>query len=441
MPVNFTGITSGIDSASIIDALVSAQRGPINALNAKKTSYNAQISGISKVKAALDELKTLAKDMEDVGNVLGYTATSSDEDFLKSNVTGQAAAGRYELDIQELAVAEKDRSVAFSSKFAQVRAGTITIGTPGNDPVDITIEDGDTLQDVADRINASSAAVDASLVFDGTNTYLQVVASESGHEIGGAADDAITITESYTSSLGETLGFSQVVTAKNAQFDLDGLAIEHRTNDVSDVLDGVTLSLKKKGAVTLDIASDQDATKEKLQSFVDKVNEVFKKIDDATLTSDGARAAGADPALLKLRTDLRAAVSNPITGITNSLSSVSQIGIRTNSSGEFEITSKDLEKAMSGDQRALGRLFTTEDTGIAARLQTLLDGYTDSTTGVLSGRTKSLNKMISDADDRIAALESRLATTTTSLQRQFTAMEQAMGLYQSQAAQFAALLG
>ena len=96
---------------------------------------------------------------------------------------------------------------------------------------------------------------------------------------------------------------------------------------------------------------------------------------------------------------------------------------------------------MSGDQRALGRLFTTEVTGIAARLQTLLDGYTDSTTGVLSGRTKSLNKMISDADDRIAALESRLATTTTSLQRQFTAMEQAMGLYQSQAAQFAALLG
>lgn len=439
--INFSGITSGIDSSAIIDALVKAQRGPINALTAKKTSYNAQISGIGKVKAALDELKTLAKDMADVGHVLGYTAKSSDEDLLKSTVTGQAAAGRYELDIQQLAVAEKDRSVAFTSRYEPVRAGTITIGTPGKDPVDVVIEDGDTLEAVADKINASNAGVDASLVSDGTNTYLQVVSSESGHAIGGSADDAITISESYTSSLGATLGFTQVVAAANAKFDLDGLAVEQRSNNVSSVLDGVTLSLKKEGTVTLDVASDADATKEKLQSFVDKVNAVFSKIDDATLTGDGARAANADPSLLKLRNDLRAAVSGSVGGITNSISSLSQIGIRTNSSGDFELDQKTLDTALAGDQRALGRLFTTAETGVSARLQKMLDGYTDGTSGVLTGRTKSLNKMISDADDRIAALETRLSATTKSLQRRFTAMEQAMGLYQSQAAQLNALLG
>jgi len=441
MAVNFSGIVSGFDTKSIIDATIKAQRQPITRLESKKSDFQNQISTLGKVTSALNELKTLMEDMQETSNVLAFDATSSDEDLLTASVTGSASQGSYELVVSELARSEKDRSVAYTSKYEPVKAGTLTLTAAGEDPVEITIEDGDTLLEVVEKINASGAKVDASLINDGTNTFLQIVATETGHEIGGAADDAILINESYTGSTGTELGLVQVVQARNAQFEVDGLPIEQRSNTVTDVLTDVTLDLKARGTVTLDIASNRDGSKEKIQAFVDKFNEIIDLIDDSTTTSDGGRAVDSDPTLLQVRSDMRSLVASPVNEIKTGYNALARIGIRTSTAtGKLEVKATDLEGALDADIRSVGRLFTLPDTGIAAQLIAKIEGYVDSTDGSLTNRKDSLNSRIDEVDKQIGRMEERVDRLSTTLQRQFTAMEQTLSSLQSQGSLLTSML-
>lgn len=441
MAVNFSGIVSGFDTKALIEATVNAQRQPVNRLESRKSDYESQISTLGKVTSALNELKTLMEEMEETANVLAFDATSSDEDLLTAEVTGSASQGSYELVVTDLARAEKDRSASFVSKYEPVKAGTITITAAGEDAVEIEIADGDTLEEVVEKINASGAKVDASLINDGTNNYLQIVATDTGHTIGGSADDALTISESYTGSTGSELGMTQVVQAKNAKFTVDGLPVEQRTNTVTSVLTDVTLNLKDEGTVTLDIASNRDGTKEKIQAFVDKFNSVLDLIDDSTTTSDGGRAVDSDPTLLQVRADMRSLVAESVAGLSTSYNALARIGIRTSATtGKLEIKTTDFDSALDKDIRSVGRIFTQADSGLAARLLAKIEGYTDSTDGSLTNRTKSLNSRITETDTQIGRMEERIDRLTTTLQRQFTAMEQTLSNLQNQGSLLTSLL-
>lgn len=430
--INFSGISSGIDTQAIIKATVAAQRVPITRLESRKSGYQDQISSIGKMTSALNELKSMMEEMGDTANVLAFTAVSGDEDVLTATIDGAASSGTYELTITELARAEKDRSAQFVSKYEPVKAGTITLTASGEDPVDVVVEEGDTLQDVVDKINTSGAKVDASLVNDGTHTYLQIVATDTGHEIGGNPDDALTITESYTGATGTELGMTQVIQARNAILQMDGLDVEQRSNTLTDVIADVSIELKTKGTTTLKIDSDREATKEKIQAFVDQYNKVLDLVKDATTTGAGNRATDSDPAIVQVRTDLRQVLGETVDGITGSLRSLSQVGLRTNSSGALEINKTAFDDALDKDPRSIGRLFTQADTGIAAKLLAKIERYTDSIDGVLGSRTKSLNRRVDDVDKQITRLEDRLESLTTRLTKRFTAMEQSLSVIQMQ---------
>jgi flagellar capping protein FliD len=62
----------------------------------------------------------------------------------------------------------------------------------------------------------------------------------------------------------------------------------------------------------------------------------------------------------------------------------------------------------------------------------MVEKYLDTVDGVLTLRGKGLDAQIKIQNDRIAALDIRLASKQATLQRQFLAMEQAIGQLQSQ---------
>lgn len=432
MAVNFSGITSGIDTKAIIDATINAQRVPITKLNQKKSDWQTQISNLGKLASKIDELKTMMTDMKEMGKVLATKATVTDEAFATVSVDGAAVAGHYDFTVSQLARAEKDRSAAFNSDFSEVKAGTLTLQTPDKDPVEIKIEEGDTLDDVVDKINASTARVDATIVRDGSKSYLQLVASDAGHAIGGVASDAIKITESYTGTSGTELGLTEVVQAKNAKVNIDGLDIEARSNTIADKIPGVTLNLKKEGTTALDVATNNDGTKDKLKGFVTKLNEVLSLIKSQTKTSDNARTLEPDPAVERIGRELRSLVSNPVTGVAGTYPSLASVGIKTTTTSTFEIDTTALDKALANDPRSIAKLFTQADTGVATRLETALKSYTDPIDGIIGSRKKALGVRVSDTDEQVARMEARLTTLQASMQRQFTKMEQALTNFQTQ---------
>ncbi|MFO0750618.1 MAG: flagellar filament capping protein FliD [Myxococcota bacterium] len=441
MAVNFTGITSGIDTKSIIDATIAAQRAPIDNLNTRKSTWQTQISNLGKLASKLGDLKTMMANMADMGKVLATKGSVADDTVAGITVDGAATAGHYDVSISSLARAEKDRSTGYNSDFSQVKAGTLTLTTPGKDPVAIAIEEGDSLQDVVDKINGSEARVDATIVRDGSKSYLQIVASDSGYAIGGTPDDAITISESYSGAAGTELGLTQVVTAQNAKLKVDGLDVEQRSNSITDALPGMTLQLKKLGDTTIDVASDSAGTKTKLQSFVTLMNDVLALVKSQTRTADGSRQTEPDPAVERIGRELRSLVGDSVSGVVGKFSSLGAIGIKTTTTGTFEIDSTTLDKALASDSRSVAKLFTQADTGISARMTTALKTYTDPIDGIIGGRQKALGVRVTDADSQISRMQERLNKLQSTMQRSFNRMEQTLAGLKQQTASLSGLTG
>jgi len=440
MAVTFNGISSGIDTQAIIKAMLDAQRKPITQLESKRSGYNSQISALGKITSKLDELSTLAKDMADTSKVLAFTIGVGDEEVMTAEANGETTAATYDIDVTQLARAEKNRSAAFGTSLSNVRAGVISLKTAGDDATyDVAIEDGDTLEDVVDKINGSGAKVDASIVRDGTRTYVQVVASEFGHEIGGNADDAVTITETYSGASGQELGLTQVVQAQNAKMTIDGLAAESRTNQPNDLVAGVKLQLKKTGTSSVKVETDGTGTKKNLDAFIAKANELLTEIKNQTRTADGGRTVEPDPAVERLGNELRALVSKAIDGVPSASSSLARIGIETDSSGMLKADTKKLDKAIAGDIRSIARLFTKADTGLSATIQALAKRYTDTTGGVIAERKKLLNGRVDSIDKQVDRMETRLDGLQVTLQKQFTAMEKALQTYTTQGSALSSL--
>lgn len=436
------GLISGLDTGAIIDAMVQAERVPVNLLRKTRIGVQSQISKLGSIMSKLKALGDAADGLSTVGGVLAYSASSSDESLFTANATGEAAAGSYALDVTSLAVAEKDRSAQFTSKYAEVTAGTLTIQTPGSDPVDVTIDAGDTLLDVVDKINASGADVDASLIDTGSGVNLQLVAQQSGFEVGGAADDAITLTETTTGTSGQALGLTQITTAANAQFTVDGLAVEQRTNDVSTVLTGLTLSLKDTGSATLTVAKDAEGAQAKVQEFVDAYNDVMDLVGKelkVTEDTDRESSLSGDWSIRQLRGDLSSKVSSAISGLSGAFTSLSRIGVTTEEGGKLKLDATEFAEALDRDPGAIADLFTDGTDGVAARFQALVADYTDGTDGVLSQRKDALEDKTARIDKRIDSLNVRIDRTTERLQAQFTAMELAMARIQDQSGAVTAL--
>lgn len=431
------GLMSGMDTNSIIEQLVALERIPIQKLQDRQQTLGKQKNLIGDISAALSDLHAQMQSLDSAGKILAYTASSSDENVLTAKASGDAIAGTHTVHVLQLAGGEQDRSSAFAAENTAVRAGTLTLTTPGQDPVDITINDGDTLGDVAYAINTSGARVSAAVINTGSEYYLTLYSQDSGYVIGGQADDAITIQENYTGSSGQDLALSQTIQAKNAQIEFDGLAVERRDNTISDLVSGLTLALlddSGQPTVTVGIDADSQGLQDNLQSFVDAYNKVMNLVE-AQFEYEEGQPVGVlfgDSTLRNLMLDLQTTATSVAGGSGDSFSTLGQIGVSTDSNGKLSIDSSDLADAMASDFKGIASLFTTSGSGLCDQIEQLTDRYTDPIDGFLKMRTDGIDQRYDTLDDQINQMEDRVSAYEEHLIQQFTQLETIMGQLEQQ---------
>jgi len=428
------GLVSGMDSGKLIEATLNARRAPIRAANRRKAGVNAQISQLSTLISKMDTLKTTLESLEKNKDVLALSATSTDEDVLTVTADGDSSPGTYDINVTALAGAAKHRGDAFADNFDPVKGGTISITVDGGDTVDITIDDDDALSEVVDKINASDADVYASLIFDGTNYTMQIANQSTGYTT-DTASEGLVITESYTGATGAEFNFAEVTAAANAEFTVDGLAVEVQDNSVSDVLEGVTLELDILGQTYVTIDKDKAGTKENLQEFVDSYNAVMAIIKDQMVVEEGeqrGRKLAGEPFLTRLKSDLQDIVTKEVEGLTGSFESLAMVGITTDTKSKLVIDSDDLDDALDKDINGVGDVFTFDTAGITKALIDVVDRYVDGTESILKERKEAFGDRIDDFNDRIASLEKRLATMRKTMTKRFTQLEQTMATLNQQ---------
>jgi flagellar hook-associated protein 2 len=440
------GLASGIDTNSLIDKLVELQSRPITLAQKRQSGYRSQISILGDLVSKLSALETAAKALG-TGGTLGLKVVGQNTAFSAApGSTG--AAGTTRIQVLELAQTAKIRSTALAAG-EQVAPGTISLTVQGKDyTVNVGKRAGDppvtaedqpaSLEDVAYALRTSGAPVSAVVLDNGAGRYLSVSPLQAGFPPGPPAGTALAISYAKTGTTGATLAFdpTPVQTAANARFTVDGLEFTRQSNTVSDALPGTTLTLKAKGGAAEDLVleADPDATKAKLQSFVDAYNGVLRLVQRelaVTKDTDRSKTLSGDSTLRSLQGQLQGLVSGAALAGGN-VRTLADLGLKSSGTdGSLSIDATALAAAIARDPAAVNAIFSTATTGITAVTTSLVQRHVRAGDGLLTVRKDNLDAAARRIDADLIRLQARVDAYREGLVRQFTAMEDAVGKLKS----------
>jgi len=168
------GLVSGLDTNSLIDGLVSIENQKVTSIEKRKAQTQATLSSLGDLQSKFMGFAALARDLNDMKDFDLYKATSSDATTVELQGGTEGLEGSFAVRVQQLASSWKVASKQFASSTTDLNlAGTFQLSRsaaaieadPTKTTVDVSISHGDTLKDIASKINsADNAGVSATLV-------------------------------------------------------------------------------------------------------------------------------------------------------------------------------------------------------------------------------------------------------------------------------------
>ena len=267
-----------------------------------------------------------------------------------------------------------------------------------------------------------------------------------------------------TATSGGLRPMNAVSSARDAVIMMEGIEITRPTNNIDDIIPGLTLNVKgiSDRPIELRVSGDTERVKESIISFVGNYNRLMAEINVLTraddrivdelsyLSADEASemrkrlgAFSGDTTLNSFKSNLQRVVSAPYpTALERELALLAQIGISTNANrgggydpsrlrGYLEIDEKTLDAALENRIPAIRELFASDttgdllmDTGIAVNVDTLVKPFVD-TGGIISLKTNTIDSRIRQDEGRVATMERQLAAKEQELRIQYARMESA----------------
>ncbi len=428
--------------AAMADQIAEAQRQPLEI--AKKRT--------EKLRTEKNEFTTFAAMVGDLGSSLDglrsshtfskLAVSSSHPDILSAELNGLADLGSYELEVKDIARSAKQLAAGFESPEAKVGFGFMSIERDGLSDLDITIDPGSTLQDVANKINATNADLKASVVNTGISSepYRLMV-----NNVKTGALSRINIDPDTT-----FMDFTEISKGADLNLGFEDIDVKRATNSFQDLVNGVTFNAKQAAPGTkirIDVNHDIDSTLNGIKAFTDNYNKIAdyastqNKIDPTSKQASGPLAG--DSSLRSAMRQLQSKIGGAITN-DGSYRSLAEVGITTDPfSGQLKLDENKLKTALSTNYEDVAKLFakTEAGDGIAERLSQTVKALQDPQHGVIKTKTKALDKIIQDQDKTIERQAERLEQKETNMRRSFNALEAKMAAASMQQDALAARFG
>lgn len=360
------GIISGLDTQSIISQLMELERVPLTRLETRKTTLNNQITAWQDANTRILALKTKLDALATASTFAAKNLVSSDESILKGTATYSAQAGTYYLTVNSLARANQLKTEGYANTTSTVGTGTISIAVGSGAAKDIVIDDtNNSLIGVRDAINRAGAGVTAAIINDGsaTNPYRLIITSSTGGVAG-----RLTVTADPTLFGG--VAPTTLQTGEDASITLgagaDAITVSKGTNQITDLIPGVTLNLQKADVsktITVAIENNTEPTKQAIKDFVEQYNNLVDFLNQQskynTETNTGGTLFG-DSSLQMIQAELANKIFNPVAGLNQSITVLSQIGITsTTKDNKLSINETELDSALSANMGQVKALFAT----------------------------------------------------------------------------------
>jgi flagellar hook-associated protein 2 len=356
-----SGVLSSSQISSLIQQESAAYQAPATALQSQEQPIQTQISDLGKVQSALSSLQTALGGLADLQTLAQNSVTTSPGDTVTATASNTAAAGTYNLSNIQLAEAQSLVSSGFSSPSSSLGAGSITLQVGSGSPVTIAIASGkDTLNGVADAINAADAGVQAAVVDGGSSYYLSLTAQNTGtanaFTVSGTGGEAGL---SYSPG-SKTNGLTVSQAAADASFSLNNIPITSSSNTITNAVPGLTLTLTETGAATVTVSQDVSALDKAADGLVSALNNVLQTINQYSSysPSSGAGPLLGDIGLQILQDNLVSAITSQASGVAagSPFNSLSAVGFTINSAGTISLNDQQFEAAAQSNYGAVAAL-------------------------------------------------------------------------------------
>ena len=383
---NIGGLASGLDTNSILSQLMQIERTPVVQLQNRQTQLQKVETAWSNIVTKLSALRGSIDAIRDTSKFAGLaTATSSNTDALTVAVTGSPTPGSVQLVVEQLAYAAQRASgdtEGFTSLDSTMGTRQLTIHAGGEDYVVNPVSADTTLSEFVGQINRSGAPVRAQAVQQNDGTFRLVLTAKNT-----GLDGNFTLTATNWND-----SFDSLQAAQDAQIRVGDaaspLVVTRSSNVVSDVIEGVTVTLKSVNAtpVTVSTAHNVEAGVKAVRRFVDEANALLQTVKDFTAYNADSRKAqslAGDRTARQLTGDILSSVSRAITGITGDFDNAGALGISLTRDGLLTLDEATLREALNDDWEgavaALGRNGASADERVrfvAASDSTVAGAYT-----------------------------------------------------------------
>jgi flagellar hook-associated protein 2 len=268
-----------------------------------------------------------------------------------------------------------------------------------------------------------------------------------------------------TSTSGGLKPLNAISTARDAVITMEGIEISRPTNNIDDLVPGLTLNVRgvSEKPVDLSVKADIEGIKDAIISFVGNYNRLMAEINVLTrkddriideltyLSSDESSAMksrlgtfSSDSTLLNLKNNLMRIITAPYpTDLERDLTLLAQIGISSSASrntsgydpsqlrGYLAIDEKVLDAALETKAPQIKQLFAsntlgdiTANTGVAYNIVEHSKSFVG-IGGIISLKTSTIDSRITQDERRVTSLDRQLEAKEQELRIQYARMESA----------------
>lgn len=485
--ITFGGLASGLDTNHLIDQLLQLQAEPIERKEKQIEELQVKQDTWRDVNMRMRHLRETVNGLKDPDTFLTKQAYSSDETVVSATVDYSAEDASYDLEVEQLASYHRVASEKHVSELGldnEPETANDALGLEGSfkfpvengdeegedevEDIVIEVSENDSLNSIRNKINASEAEVEASVI----NGHLILQSTVSGEEGEIKVEDPDGILEALRifgpdEDNGDLKFYNETSEAQNAVASINGIPVERSTNQIDDVIDGVTFHLDgtttneelgDSPPVTIQISTNTEPAVEAVNAFVEQYNSTNDYIREK-LDKDGQLQG--DTTLMRAQSKLRTLVSQPVRdatieteeGVENKkFTSFSSLGVTTlDEDGYLQFNPEQLTQAIQEDPEAVYDVFkyeikdedgqgTDEYSGVAVELENYMQRLLQNTPddqgrtmrAITAQEEQSIQRRIDSLYQRIERREERLMRYEDRLIRQFTALERAIATMNSQ---------
>ncbi|MFC4102027.1 flagellar filament capping protein FliD [Paenibacillus xanthanilyticus] len=487
-----SGLVSGLDTDSLVKALVSSNSAKVNKYKQKQDMLEWKRTDYREMNSKILDFRNSAFNMKLQSSYMTKTVTSSQDSAVSVSASTSANTGQFNIEVSSLASGASLTSAVLGSN-PDFTNKNLTINDFNGNPVDILSASGSNTKpaDLVNLINAKSSETGVKASYDSTMQRIFFTTTKTGENaeitLGGSAVSVLnTVNKVGAASTSEK--------GTNADVTFNGVSGSYETNTFSIAGLNITAKAVTTTPATVTVNQDSDAIFNTIKGFVDKYNELIetvnKKIsethersfepltkeqkdamseDEIKKWEEKAKAGllSRDSILTSGLSSLRQAFSEKIDGMPVDLDSLAKIGISSTLSagggiagsymdkGKIYISDSKLKQAIADNPDEVMKLFTANDgddkasggDGLAVRLydraNEIINKITAKagSTGSVSMTSYSMGKELLELKNRISTEETRISDLQERYYRQFSRMESYLSKMNSQSSWMAGQTG